>query len=237
MRRLRRRAGRPRRPAVRPSTSGPGAAVGPATRPALAERLPDSTGDAAQRPTYGRARLIDVTEPPVDLPTADDVSRAAHDPEVSVTEVEGAAGELATLREFLGYMRDGVIKKTNGAPDDALRRAGVMSGISVAWVVTHLAVSERFWFCGMPVDDWSVMSTPPPGVPFDAVLDDYRRAIEEADAVIGEWNDLDQILTRPPNGHYRSTARWVFQHMITETARHAGHADILREQIDGVVGR
>jgi hypothetical protein len=45
-----------------------------------------------------------------------------------------------------------------------------------------------------------------------------------------------QLLARPVNGQ-RLTLRWLLAHMTSETARHAGHADILREQIDGVTGR
>jgi hypothetical protein len=65
----------------------------------------------------------------------------------------------------------------------------------------------------------------------------YERTARESDAISAGWTDLDQVIDTPANGRPRCTARWIVQHMITETARHAGHADILREQIDGAVGR
>ncbi|OLM14116.1 MULTISPECIES: DinB family protein [unclassified Pseudonocardia] len=164
-------------------------------------------------------------------------SRAVETGDQAATEALGGAGELATLREFLGYMRDGVIRKALDVPDGAGGRAGVPSGTSIAWIVTHLAASERFWFCGVAVDDWAEASTPPPGRPISATVADYRDAITEADTVLDCWDDLDRVLAPPPGGELSATARWVLQHMITETARHAGHADILREQIDGSVGR
>ena len=152
------------------------------------------------------------------------------------TGIEGIGGEASTLAEFLGYMRDGVIGKALDLADEAGARAGVPSGTSLAWLVRHLTVAERFWFCGIEVDTWSAASAPPPGVALAVLLDDYRRAVREADAVIAGWSDLDRVVDLG-RGRPRCTARWILQHMITETARHAGHADILREQIDGVVGR
>jgi hypothetical protein len=175
---------------------------------------------------------------PADDPSDDDARSWAVDAgDQAATQVLGGAGELATLREFLGYMRDGVIRKALDVSDDAGGRAGVPSGTSIAWVVTHLAASERFWFCGLAVDDWAAVSTPPPGRPISAMVADYRDAITEADTILDCWDDLDRVLARPPGSELRATARWILQHMITETARHAGHADILREQIDGSVGR
>ena len=111
------------------------------------------------------------------------------------------------------------------------------SGTSLAWLIKHLTVSERFWISGTTVDD---METAAALASSDTVLElvaGYQRAAQESDAVIAGWTDLDQVIETPANGRPHCTARWILQHVITETARHAGHADILREQIDGSVGR
>lgn len=66
------------------------------------------------------------------------------------------------------------------------------------------------------------------------VVDLYRRHIARADAVI-EAADLDDLSVRDSDGA-RFNLRWILLHLIEETARHAGHADIIREQIDGATG-
>jgi len=149
----------------------------------------------------------------------------------------GADGEAATLVEFLGYKREAVIRKALDLPDGAAHRPGVPSGTSLAWLIKHLTVSERFWFGGCAVEDMGAASVPAAGDTVAALVAGYERVARESDAVIAGWTDLDQVLAALPNGRPRCTARWIVQHMITETARHAGHADILREQIDGAVGR
>jgi hypothetical protein len=70
----------------------------------------------------------------------------------------------------------------------------------------------------------------------EQVLADYRSTIEASDAAIRSIGDLAQPVAIPVAGTFHSL-RWVLAHMTSETARHAGHADILREQIDGTTGR
>jgi uncharacterized damage-inducible protein DinB len=149
----------------------------------------------------------------------------------------GEGGETATLLEFLGYKREAVIRKALDLPEDAARRPGVPSGTSLAWLLKHLTVSERYWFRGCTVDDMGAASALTSGDTVPELVAGYERTARESDAIIAGWTDLDQVVEAPANGRPRCTARWIVQHMITETARHAGHADILREQIDGAVGR
>jgi Protein of unknown function (DUF664) len=68
------------------------------------------------------------------------------------------------------------------------------------------------------------------------VLGDYRAAIAESDAAIRAIGDPESQLARKVDGK-QMTMRWLIAHMTCETARHAGHADILREQVDGTTGR
>jgi hypothetical protein len=69
------------------------------------------------------------------------------------------------------------------------------------------------------------------------VLAAYRAAVAEANTVIEACDDLTQPAPRPARPGSAPSMRWLLAHMIEETARHAGHADILREQIDGATGR
>lgn len=68
------------------------------------------------------------------------------------------------------------------------------------------------------------------------VLRDYRAAIEDSDRAIRALGDPEACFAVPVDGN-RHTLRWAMAHMTSETARHAGHADILREQLDGTTGR
>jgi uncharacterized protein DUF664 len=68
------------------------------------------------------------------------------------------------------------------------------------------------------------------------VLRDYQAAIQDSDRATRAVGDPGARFAVPVDGN-RHTLRWVIAHMTSETARHAGHADILREQLDGTTGR
>lgn len=149
----------------------------------------------------------------------------------------GDRGENAVLAEFLGYKREAIIKKVVDLPDEVAHRVGVASGTSLAWLIKHLTASERLWFGGATVDEWEALSILDANETVADLVADYRRATQESDAIIAGWTDLAQVIDELPSARPPATARWIMQHLISETARHAGHADILREQIDGAVGR
>ncbi|WP_030541893.1 DinB family protein [Streptomyces albus] len=147
------------------------------------------------------------------------------------------ADEKATLLGFLDYVRGAVADKAAGVPEPQVRTAGVPSGTSLLGLVKHLAAVERFAFLGEEPDDWSRTWRPVPEETADGVLADYREAIGRANQVIETCTDLTRPAPRPPHRRHAPSMRWVLVHMIEETARHAGHADILRERIDGSSGR
>jgi hypothetical protein len=151
------------------------------------------------------------------------------------------AGELDTAVAFLTFVRQCVIKKSDGLSDEQLRRVLVPSGTSLLGLVQHLAVAERFWFGHYLVgsfDDtmWDFSMTIPAARTTRQIMDDYVAAISESDKAIGAVGDPSALAVGSFDGESR-TLRWVLAHMTGETARHAGHADILREQIDGTTGR
>ncbi|THC51977.1 DinB family protein [Streptomyces sp. A1499] len=145
-------------------------------------------------------------------------------------------GEKATLRDCLDSLRGSIAGKVTGVPEPRVRTAGVASGTSLLGLLKHLAYVERFYFLGEDVADWPGTMRPSPEDTVDSVLAGYREAVRRADAVIDACEDLTGPAPRPPRRGRVPTMRWVLTHMIEETARHAGHADILREQIDGSTG-
>ena len=151
------------------------------------------------------------------------------------------SGEFDTAMAFLAFARHCVLKKADGLSDEQLRRVLVDSGTSILGLVQHLAEVERYWFGHhLRGDDWSEDDEYDMDVPVDraadVVLADYRAAIEDSDHAIRAVGGLEARVAVPVDGT-RHTLRWVVAHMTSETARHAGHADILREQIDGTTGR
>lgn len=147
------------------------------------------------------------------------------------------AGEKATLRGFLDHLRNAVADKVAGAPEPQVRTEGVPSGTNLLGLLRHLAFVERFYFLGEDAGDWSATFRPSAEDTVDGVLADYRNTVERANQVIDACPDLALPAPRAPRRGAAPSMRWVLVHMIEETGRHAGHADILREQIDGSTGR
>ena len=142
--------------------------------------------------------------------------------------------EKATLLGFLDYLRSAIADKVAGAPEPQVRTGGVPSGTNLLGLVKHLTFVERFYFLGEKIDNWRNTMRASPEETVDSVLAGYREAIEQANKVIEACPDLND---RVPRQGPALSMRWVLVHMIEETGRHAGHADILREQIDGSTGR
>ena len=148
---------------------------------------------------------------------------------------------LDTALAFLSFARSCVLKKVDGLDEEQLRRRLVVSDTTLLGLVQHLTDAERYWFgytlAGDPryadVDFDMVVA---PDRSANQVIAGYRTAIAESDAHIRAAESLD-VRTAHPVDDAPLTLRWVIAHMTSETVRHAGHADILRELIDGVTGR
>ena len=147
------------------------------------------------------------------------------------------AGERATLLALLQYQRESFVRKADGVGDDAARRAAVPSGTSLLWLVKHMARAERVWigerFAGG--DPAGADDTVRPDDTLAAALDDYRATWARVDAIVAGAALDDEC--RRLDGDPPVNLRWVLMHLLEETARHAGHADILRELVDGETGR
>lgn len=151
------------------------------------------------------------------------------------------AGELDTALAFLSFARACVLKKVEGLSEEQLRRRFVVSDTTLLGLVQHLADGERYWFghtlAGDPAyADVDFSMVVPEDRPAAEVVEDYRAGITASDALIAAAGG-PEAGTAVPVGDEPRTLRWVLAHVTSETARHAGHADILRELLDGTTGR
>ena len=144
--------------------------------------------------------------------------------------------EKEVLVGFLDYLRASVIAKLSGTPEPAVRTPGVPSGTNCLGLVNHLAHVERFIFLGRDAD-WPATFHAGADQTVTSVISDYEDTIARVNAVIAACDDLSTPCARPARRGTAPSMRWALAHMIEETARHAGHLDILREQIDGATGR
>jgi hypothetical protein len=157
--------------------------------------------------------------------------------------------ERVMLVAMLRWQRATVELKCAGlGPDDLARRSAAPSTMSLLGLVRHLADVERIWFrrvmAGQDAPTRFYSAEDPDGE-FDGALPDpavvadawlhWRAEVAFAEAFVAGAPDLDVVardLCRGP-----VSLRWVLLHLIEEYARHNGHADLLRQRIDGAVGR
>jgi hypothetical protein len=157
------------------------------------------------------------------------------------------ADERTTLESWLDFYRATLVMKCDGLTDEQLRTASVPpSPLTLLGLVQHMAEVERNWFRRVllgeqvpPIHDPEADPTGPDGgfglaegstfagarATWEAEIARARansaaRGLDETSAFMG-----DQV-----------TLRWIYNHMIAEYARHAGHADLIRERIDGATG-
>jgi len=156
------------------------------------------------------------------------------------------ATERGALVNFLDAQRVGLIRKVEDLSDELARQTPTVSSLSLLGLVKHAATWEQRWFqtvmLGQPSPDrWPEVRTEPRDAELLVDADDsvahwiatYREQIEESNA-IATSTDLDAPCAR--TDIIECNLRYVLLHMIEETARHAGHADIIRESLDGSRG-
>jgi len=156
--------------------------------------------------------------------------------------------ERADLLESLTTHRNFLRFTVRGLTDDQATSRPTASELTLAGLIKHVASTEAAWVRfieGGPEamsGDWSAEAWArewrlEPGETLASVLEQYAAVAAYTDDLVGTLPDLDASQPLPvapwfPPGARRS-ARRVFLHLIAETAQHAGHADILRETIDG----
>jgi uncharacterized damage-inducible protein DinB len=154
--------------------------------------------------------------------------------------------ERATLVAFLDWHRDTFAWKCEGLTDEQLRlQASPPSTLSLLGLVRHLAEVERSWFqrtmmrqdIGLVYsDNWDYQASyDARGASVEEAFANWRAEIEKSRTIEASMADLSTLGYRARSGEEISL-RWVLVHMIEEYARHNGHADFLREAIDGATG-
>ncbi|MFU8873036.1 DinB family protein [Micromonospora sp. SL4-19] len=152
--------------------------------------------------------------------------------------------ERAVLESFLDFHRAIVLRKVRGLSQTEASRRLVPSHTTLAGLLKHLALVERNWFpvlftpqprdVYLTSEEEAVASfTLEPGETVDGLAAAYEAACARSREVAARF-DLDHVVPHPQLGEV--SLRWVLVHLIEETARHAGHADILRELTDGETG-
>ena len=169
-------------------------------------------------------------------------------PEVNRPDPPLVAGERETLDAWLDWHRDTLLSKCSGLTAEQLKEPAVPpSSLTLLGLVRHMTDVERWWFRihgtnqEMASRYWSgenlngdFEDLDEPDAP--AVVAAFWEEVGLARAAVRDL-DLDHVV--PSHGHHPERVRdlrWIYIHMIEEYARHNGHADLLRERIDGVTG-
>jgi uncharacterized damage-inducible protein DinB len=159
--------------------------------------------------------------------------------------VPPVAGESESLLAFLAQQRAAARNAAYGLTEDQARMGSTGSTLSIGGLIKHLAGAERGWIDRLeqcdtsdPTDYAAYLAgfhlTPDESLA--GVLDLYRQAAARTDKVVAAVGDLDRIVELPKGVPWfpgEASVRWIVLHLIEETARHAGHADIIRESLDG----
>ena len=151
---------------------------------------------------------------------------------------EGPPDELGGLRMFLEEQRAAILRKLDGLTDEQATLQPTVSDFCMLTLVKHVAFVERRWF-QLEIARRDVPGLWPPddrelrveeGDTVESIRSLYQAIIDENRSILTVETDLDAL------SGINLNRRWVLLHLIEELARHAGHADLLRETIDGATG-
>ncbi len=155
--------------------------------------------------------------------------------------------EREGLLVFLEHQREAVRNAVYGLREDQARLQPTPSALSLGGLVKHLADAERSWtghIAGLPpreasVETYMAAFVLSEGETLAGALDKYEEACARSNVVIQGVDDLGRRVPLPDAPWFpdpeECTVRWILFHLIEETARHAGHADIIREAVDGAL--
>ena len=159
--------------------------------------------------------------------------------------VRPVTDERDGLLSFLAHARTALTAASYGLTDAQASLAATPSTLSVGGLIKHVTGAERSWAATIRgqqqmrdaaayVDSFRFAVTDS----FAAVIADYEAAAKETDDLVASIADLAQPVVMPeapwlPDDVEEWSVRWVLLHLIDETYRHAGHADLIREAIDG----
>jgi hypothetical protein len=162
---------------------------------------------------------------------------------VTTDHLGGRLEERELLVGFNDWYRGVIVTKVKGLSFEDATRVMTPTGLSPLGIVGHLAACELGWFVetfrGELVDplwdDYGEFKVRGDDT-VESVLALYAEACERARVVVMHTDSLDELSAEPHRVWGNVTLRWVLLHMLEETARHAGHLDLMREEIDGKTG-
>jgi uncharacterized damage-inducible protein DinB len=147
------------------------------------------------------------------------------------------------LTGFLDWYRTVVEHKVQGLSADSASKAMTETGLSPLGIVAHLAAVEVGWFAETfageaidPVWDTHGCFKLNDNDSVDSIVAEYQAACARSRSIVDATASLDVLSTRSDDFRGPVSLRWILVHMLEETARHAGHLDIMREAIDGQTG-
>ena len=154
--------------------------------------------------------------------------------------------ERGQLLAYLAQQRLVLKLTAYGLTDEQTRSAPSVSSLTVGGLIKHVASTERYWIdlvlqrqTEAAEDDYGANFRVEPGETLASIIGMYDAVARETESVIDKIADLGQPVPVPkgvpwfPDDLDAWSVRWVLLHIATETARHAGHADIVRESVDG----
>jgi len=164
-----------------------------------------------------------------------------------------AGDEASTLLGFLDYQRATLAWKCSGLDAAQLARTAAASSMTLGGLLNHLALVEDTWIgyrlVGLaPSEPWasvdweadpdwewhSAAQTAP-----EVLFERWRSTVARSSAQVAQvlaTDGLGRLATRPRSNGEGPSLRWILLHLIEEYARHNGHADLIRESIDGLTG-
>lgn len=155
---------------------------------------------------------------------------------MSLDEVQES--ERGVLLYYLGRMREELIRASEGLSEEQQRAPGVPSGTNLLGLIQHCTAVEEHWFqrvfLGTDPGPYDSTMLVPAGVGRAEVVAAYRAVGARSDEIVRAAPDLStRAAVANPGEDGLDTLRVIMAHMLRETSRHCGHADILRERTDG----
>lgn len=158
------------------------------------------------------------------------------------------ADERSTLLDMLDFYRTVLVRKTFGLTDEQFHSTPLVSTLSLARLLAHMAFVEDHWFEASfagrdQVEPWASAdfeSDPDWEMSWSAGRDHrelvelLQTSVERSRSTVGASPDLSALAAA--TGDQQVSLRWILVHMVEEYARHVGHADMIRETIDGQTG-
>ncbi|HLG72906.1 MAG TPA: DinB family protein [Chloroflexota bacterium] len=160
--------------------------------------------------------------------------------------VPPVSDEREGLLAFLAQQRDALRFAVSGLTDEQARLKPSKSALSLGGLLKHNVLVERSWVAGRiaqkpqePITDWEAVFRLEPDETVAGWLDEYAKVAAATESIVRAVPDMGRPVPVPQNVPWfpkdvkEWSVRWVLLHVIEETARHAGHADIIRESLDG----